>query len=261
MKFKRKVYEIHSDKLNNGQQLSVILLSDLHLAEYGEDNLQLLQEIKAINPDVVLIAGDMVTAKVGYDTKVAENLLIKLALEYPIYYGMGNHEERLRTKVDIYGTLFCEYIKKLKMAGVIILDNENVSIDIHGISVCIFGLQLPLSYYQRMTNIHLETEVMKSLLGKPAKDAYNILLAHHPRYADAYFEWGADLILSGHIHGGVMRLGTQACVSPDLSIFPKFGYGKYDQGHQIMIVSGGLGEHTIPFRIFNPKELVHIVIK
>ena len=90
------------------------------------------------------------------------------------------------------------------------------------------------------------------------KNVTNILLAHNPKYADSYFEWGADVILSGHVHGGVMRLGEKAVISPDIQLFPKYGYGKINRGNQTMIVSSGIGEHTIPFRIFNPRELVVI---
>lgn len=261
MKFITKTYEIHSDKIKDGKNISVVLLSDLHLAEYGEGNIRLIQEIMRINPDMIVSSGDLVTAKPNHDTRVAEELLGKLAKKYPVYYAMGNHEERLKTRTDLYGDMFSEYYERIMDTGVKLLQNENEVMKVGDTSVCIYGLQLSLSYYQRMSRIVLEPKVMTELLGKPNQNDFNILLAHHPRYAESYFDWGADLTLSGHVHGGVMRLGNQACVSPDLSIFPRYGYGKFERGEQCMVVSSGLGEHSVPFRIFNPKELIHLVIK
>lgn len=260
MKFITKTYEIHSDKVKDNA-ISVVLISDLHLAEYGDGNRELIREIRRIQPDLIVSSGDIVTAKPNHDTKVAEELLKTLAEEYPVYYAMGNHEERLKKREDLYGDMFTKYVNRLIEFGVKLLCNEHEVISIGNTAICIHGLQLPLSYYQRMCRISLEQEVMTKFLGEADSEYYNILLAHHPRYADSYFDWGADLTLCGHVHGGVMRLGNQACISPDLSIFPRYGYGRFDRGSQCVIVSGGLGEHSIPFRILNPKELIHLVIK
>ena len=121
---------------------------------------------------------------------------------------------------------------------------------------------MSLEYYKRFDRHQLPIEEIQSSLGDIEDvNVINILLAHHPRYADTYFSWGADLILSGHVHGGVMRLGKKAVISPDIQLFPKYGYGKIRRVDQTMIVSGGIGEHTIPFRFFNPRELVLIEIK
>ena len=261
MGFITKTYEIQSDNVHSGNPISLILLSDLHLAEYGCRNEELIHEINRISPDFIVSSGDLVTAKIEHTTEVVENLLRRLALQYPVYYAMGNHEERLRVRKDLYDDMFMRFYSCMTAMGVKLLCNEKESISIRGTDLCIYGLELPLSYYRRMTKIHLETSVVNELLGRPDPERFNILLAHHPRYGDAYFGWGADLILSGHVHGGVMRLGTQACISPDFSIFPKYGYGEFHKKEQHMIVSSGLGEHSIPFRIFNPKELVHLVIK
>lgn len=260
MKFVTKTYVIHSDKVND-DEISVVLLSDLHLAEYGEGNIELIQAIRSIQPNLIVSSGDIVTAKPNHDTKIAEEFLSTLAKEYPVYYAMGNHEERLKKREDLYGDMFPCYVEKLIESGVKLLKNKKEVIKIGDTSICIYGLGLPLSYYKRMSRITLEKEVITEFLGEPDKKYFNLLLAHHPRYGDSYFTWGADLILCGHVHGGVMRLGNQACISPDLSIFPRYGYGRFDRGNQCMIVSGGLGEHSIPFRIMNPKELIHLVIK
>lgn len=104
---------------------------------------------------------------------------------------------------------------------------------------------------------------LKTLLGKPDENEFHILLAHTPRYAKEYFNWGADLTLSGHYHGGVLRLpfGGKGALSPDFVLFPKYCYGLFKKGEQKLITGSGLGEHTIPIRIANPRELVVISCK
>ena len=104
--------------------------------------------------------------------------------------------------------------------------------------------------------------VMEELIGKPEDNGMQILLAHNPKYGKTYFEWGADLILSGHYHGGVVRLSEHyGLSSPQYLFLPPFCCGDFHKGDQHMIVSAGLGEHTIPLRIHNPRELLLIDIK
>lgn len=261
MNFIKKSYKLHSNTIDAGKELSIVVISDLHLAEYGKDNDALLKAIYKVNPDLILSTGDLVTAKVEHDTKIAEDLLRNLAKSYPVYYTPGNHEERLKVKKEWFGNSYDLYIKRIVKSGVHYLYNQHEDIEINGIKLSIYGLALPLQYFQRMKRIELSLDEVKANIGEAQKDRFNILLAHHPRYAPAYFSWNADLILSGHLHGGVMRLGNQACISPDLQIFPRYGYGLFKKNKQNMIVSAGLGEHTIPFRILNPKEFVHIKIQ
>lgn len=261
MGFIKKTYKLDSDKIEKGKELSIVLISDLHLVQYGCDNIDLLEQIRKIQPDLILSSGDLITAKVEYDTKIAEDLLIALSKEFPVYYAPGNHEERLKVRTDWFGDLYESYIKRIQSFGVHYLYNQKEEILVQGSKVSICGLALPLQYFQRMKRIELELDTVRECIGEPKEDSLNILLAHHPRYARTYFLWNADLTLAGHVHGGVMRLGRQACVSPDLSIFPQFGYGIFKKEKQTMIVSAGLGEHTIPFRIWNPKELVHVIIQ
>ena len=94
-------------------------------------------------------------------------------------------------------------------------------------------------------------------LPKIKTDKYHILIAHNPEFVKTYFKYGADLVLSGHFHGGVFRIGKQGILSPYLKFFPKYAYGKYMNKNQCMIVSGGLEDHSIK-RIWNPYELVCI---
>ena len=88
------------------------------------------------------------------------------------------------------------------------------------------------------------------------------MLAHYPKYFETYVSWKADLILSGHYHGGIVRLGGKyPVVGNDFTLFPKYAYGYYEKEQSVMLVSAGLGEHTIPLRLWNPRELVVADIK
>ncbi len=94
------------------------------------------------------------------------------------------------------------------------------------------------------------------------KDRFQILIAHNPQYFKEYAGWGADLTLSGHVHGGIVRLPLLGgVVSPSLALFPKYSGGRYQQAGRTMILSRGLGTHTINVRMFNPGEVSLIEIK
>ena len=105
----------------------------------------------------------------------------------------------------------------------------------------------------------LSLTAMEEMIGTPSQPGFHVLLAHNPKYGNTYFSWGADLILSGHYHGGVLRLDqNHGLTCPQYLLFPPFCCGEFKKGKQHMIVSAGLGEHTIPVRIHNPRELVLI---
>jgi hypothetical protein len=103
----------------------------------------------------------------------------------------------------------------------------------------------------------METSYLSETLGSPREDACRLLIAHNPDYFEQYAAWGADVVVSGHVHGGIMRLPFfGGVVSPRLTLFPRYDGGRFEKGHTVMILSRGLGTHTLPLRIFNPGELV-----
>lgn len=261
MSFQVKKYTIQTNKLKTADSISIVFLSDLHLAEYGRGNTLLIEQIRSLQPDLILSGGDMVIGSEGHSVEQAVYLLCTLAKEFPVYAALGNHEKRMKEKTSRFGNLYQEYQSKLEAGGVCVLDNTHKAVAVRQNQICIHGLSLPLQYYRKLIRQYLSLDVVKKCLGEAEKGQYHLLLAHHPRFADTYFEWGADLILSGHIHGGVMRLGKRAVISPDVHIFPKYGYGRFFRGQQELLISAGLGEHTMPFRLFNPKELLYIEIK
>ncbi len=251
-RFRVVSYEISHEKIK--KPYTFVVLSDLHNKVYGKNHEKLIRAIEKEQPAGVLIAGDLLTAKPGYPLHLALDLLEQLAPKYPIYYGMGNHEARLFLYPEVYGTMGADYEEKLKGLGISLLRNESRSL---GEDLVITGLDMKREYYKRFKKTTMTTEYLKKTLGEKNKDKFQILLAHHPDYFQEYSSWGADLVLSGHVHGGMVRLPfLGGVISPALRLFPKYDGGSFEEKESRMILSRGLGMHTIPVRLFNPGELV-----
>lgn len=257
-RFVTRTYEIRSGKLTKPCKL--VLLSDLHNKSFGKGNDRLLAAIREIEPDAVLAAGDMLTAERGADFSNALTLMDRLAESYPIYYGMGNHEYRLGLYPERYPGMYEGYMAGLKKAGIEPLINETAYLPAWNIAVC--GVQIDRDYYRHFRRAPMEPSYLRKLLGTPDREKFQLLIAHNPVYFDAYADWGADLVVSGHVHGGIMRLPFLGGVlSPSLTLFPKYDGGMFREHGSTMILSRGLSSHTIPIRIFNPGELIVIEIK
>lgn len=238
------------------KNVRAVCLADLHNKSFGKDNQLLLEAIEKEKPDVILVAGDIPTAKPKEKLDVAVHLLEELAKKYPIYYGNGNHEHRMKIYPDVYGDMAQRYEEKLQEAGVFHLVNEKKAIDDSGIVV--YGSEIDRFYYKRFKVQDMEEDYMESILGKNDATEYNILLAHNPDYFPMYAKWNADLVLAGHVHGGMVRIPFvgKGVVSPNVRFFPKYDGGVFEEGTSKMILSRGLGMHTIPVRLFNPGELI-----
>lgn len=232
-----------------------VILSDLHNKCYGRDNERLLEAIYSQKPDAVFIAGDMITAKPGKKMDIALALLGKLAEKYPIYYANGNHEHRLKLYPQTYGTMADELEKGLQKCKVDRLINQHKKWKDTGI--IIYGSEIDKRYYKRLEPCYMSKEYLQQALGTVQKDYYTVLLAHNPDYFPQYAEWGADLVISGHVHGGMVRFPFgRGIVSPAVRLFPKYDGGIFKEGKKVMLLSRGLGMHTIPIRLFNPGEVL-----
>lgn len=235
--------------------LRAVVIADLHNKRYGRENERLLNEIRARKPDVILIAGDILTAKPGKSIQPAISFLEVLAKEFPVYYGNGNHEHRLKLYPKKYGDMGKQYWQALHDMGIEPMVNSHVVLEDCGLAI--YGAEIEKVYYKRFKTPKMGEEYMGKILGKADERYYTVLLAHNPDYFPQYVGWGADLTLSGHVHGGVVRvpLWGKGLVSPSLKPFPKYDGGIFRQGQAVMILSRGLGMHTIPVRVFNPGEL------
>lgn len=238
--------------------VKAVVLADLHNKRYGKDNERLLQAIDDIHPDMILVAGDILTAKPKAKLDVAVDLMTKLAEKYPVYYGNGNHEHRLKLYPDVYGDMAERYEQAMQKAGIHRLINEHVDLTEDGIAV--YGSEIDKLYYKRFGIRPMEEDYLQSILGHASAEKYTVLIAHDPDYFPYYAAWGADLVLAGHVHGGMVRIPFwgKGVVSPNVRLFPKYDGGKFSCGRSTMLLSRGLGMHTIPIRLFNPGEVLEV---
>ena len=302
--------------------LRIVLLSDLHMAEHGPGNRYLLEACKREQPDLILMAGDLITNlkknPPGYPEAISDviGFAAKLADIAPVYAVNGNHETKLRMKPGLYRI----YAQGLKNAGICLLNNRSRRTVVCGNTLILTGLELGKRSYHKFRRPSFSVDRIRRAVGdggvtaagghrisgssaasdgfcksgssaasdgfcksgssaasdgfcksgsSAASDGFcvsgnsaapcRILLAHNPVFAPFYMEWGADLTVCGHFHGGVMRLrGKQPLLSPYGFLLPEYGYGHFEKDGKHVIVSSGLGEHAIPFRIHNPMELVSI---
>lgn len=236
--------------------LRAIVLADLHNQCYGKGNELLLEEIKRQSPDVILVVGDLPTARPGGKLDTAQNLVRELAKDYPICYANGNHEHRMALHPETYKDMYRQYVEGLKEAGVEPLINEARKIE--GTGIRIYGSLIDECFYKRLAHLEMDADYLEGILGNPDPGEFTVLLAHNPDYFAEYAAWGADLVLSGHVHGGVGRVPflNKGIISPSLRLFPKYDGGFFREGNASMILSRGLGSHTIPVRFWNPGELI-----
>lgn len=201
----------------------------------------------------------MIVSKASNTYENAVKLMEVLAKRYPVYYGNGNHEERLLWKSQECpeaGQIYKDYMKALKNCGIHHLYNDTVKIEEGGSYLYLSGLEISERYYDKFDFPNMPVSYLEKHLGKCEKDSFHILLAHNPCYFDAYAAWGADLTLSGHLHGGIMRLPVLGgVIAPSYQLFPKYDAGLFRKGKKRLIVSVGLGSHSIKVRLFNPPKI------
>lgn len=250
-------YEIRSKKIK--EKYTFVMLSDLHNKSYGRRNEKLIKAIEGCHPDSVMTAGDMYTSKEGSGFDNALALLGELSKQFPVYAANGNHEHKTSEQPRVFGNMYEQYMGKLKELGIETLVNEHLVLPGYNIDIC--GLQIGREYFGHFGKKKMPEGYMESLAGKPNKNCFQILLAHNPVYFEEYVGWGADLVLSGHVHGGIVRLPfLGGMVSPAATLFPKYDGGKFRRGDSTMVLGRGLGTHTLPVRMWNPGELVVVTL-
>lgn len=246
--FRAEYYTVPVSGMKGEKTVRIVMLADLHGTVFGTENRRLLQKIRTLCPDMVCIAGDM-TVKDGGGAAECIALCRKLSELCPVYYAMGNHEARMEGY-----EAFCSGLRK---AGVFVLDNEYRTCFLAEMKICIYGWNADECYYYKCwQRQELPVEELQGQLGFPEKGAYHVLLAHNPEYFQVYRAWGADLVLSGHVHGGIARLPfLGGVISPSLRLFPKYDAGEFRDGDAVMVLSRGLGTHHIRLRFFNVPEI------
>jgi predicted MPP superfamily phosphohydrolase len=256
-------YQVSSSAIQ--KRYRSVVLADLHNKQFGRDNQVLVDAIRKEQPDGIFVAGDMLTAKgsEGYD--IARGLMEQLADTYPIYYANGNHEQRMKNNIAKRGKkrhhfedFETSYQKPLEALGVTFLSNQQIRLGDTGITLV--GLEMNHDFYLKRSQSKMNLTYLEECLGKPRSEEYTVLLAHNPEFFPVYAAWGADLVVSGHMHGGMVRVPIwgKGVISPSLHLFPKYDGGEFHQDHTTMLLSRGIGMHTIPIRLFNPGEILVI---
>lgn len=256
-------YQIKTSKFKEGtKEQRIVFLSDLHNREYGKKNERLIQAIQKERPDLILVSGDMLIGKRGYSFAKAAAFMKRLPQIAPVYYANGNHEQRLHVYEDWYGDMYWDYKRELEEAGVVFLVNESRERRWKDFTEKIYGVEIPMECYARRNAYRIRQEDLIGKIGKAEREKYNILLAHHPADAAVYKRWGADLILSGHLHGGIVRLPfLGGVIDPQAGLFPRYSGSCYQEGETAIVVSKGLGTHTVNIRLFNPAELIVLHVR
>lgn len=250
--------EIEVPKLKKGCRF--VLISDLHNKVYGKNNSKVIEAVKRANPDFVVIAGDLITSHVDESIEPGVNLVKALREHYRIYYALGNHETKIKMYPDRFGNMYERLIKEMEHPNVTMLVDESCILSEY--SICMTGLELERAYFARFKKKPMEVEHLWKHIGKKKHEYCNILLAHNPDYFEEYVAWGADLVLSGHVHGGVMRLPILGgVIAPSYRLFPKYDGGIFKEGETTMLLGRGMGAHTLPFRFFNPAEMYVVTLK
>lgn len=256
-------YPVVSDKLNGLQkERTIIFLSDLHNKEYGEKNIRLVKAIQEQKPDLILIGGDMLVGKKGITCRPAANFIKQLPRIAPVYCANGNHEQRMKTYPKDYGNIYRRYKEELTRAGVHFLENDSKSLqwDLCGLRVS--GLEIPSECYEQFSRDPLTVSEVEERVGMADPKTFQILLAHNPVYFDTYRKWGADLVLSGHLHGGIVRIpGIGGVITPQFRFFPKYSGEMKEKENARIAVSKGLGTHTVNIRFCNPAEIVVLKLR
>ena len=258
-KFQITSYEYRTKKITQSVMFAVV--ADLHAHVYGRDNDILIQKIKEQKPDIILVPGDMIVSRYPETYETAYQTFEKLTEIAPVYFSNGNHESRV-SKVPVMQTeAFLEYENRVRKLGVHILNNASEEVILHGGKFCISGLEIPLECYGKGSYEPLPEHFIRDVLGDAKQDSVQILMAHNPMFAKEYAEWGADVSVCGHTHGGLVRIpGIGSVISPQFELFPKYDAGEFNFGDRKVYVSKGLGTHTFHIRVFDRAEVLMIRI-
>ncbi len=236
----------------------ILQISDLLNKEFGANQKNLISLTKEINPDIIVITGDLIDSRrTNKDNMNIATSYIKSAVDIaPVYYVSGNHESRS----DLYEELkiiFEEY-------GVINMDNTYKNIQLNGVTISLLGLAdicfNPIDNYEYPNSPFSFDEILRNLKTK-SKNNFTILLSHRPELITLYAKENIDLVFSGHAHGGQIRLPfLGGIIAPDQGFFPQYTNGIHRLNSTSLVISRGLGNSLAPQRIFNRPELVVVTL-
>ena len=259
---------VRNIKLNNdmieSKPVRLAFIADFHESLEGKMNSRIADAIAKASPDLILIGGDMLDGYRKSEELPSLDLIDRFYRIAPVVMAPGNHEKKAETKVYVNNTLLYDRFMQGIEDKVHYLKNKSEVFSINGRWIRIFGLDLPLEYFKRREEKTLSVEDIIGYIGYPEKqdNVFNILMAHNPEYFESYAEWGAELTLSGHFHGGIVNLPMiGGVISPRLNVFPKYTKGLYrseKRPDKMMYLTSGLGQHSLRIKINNIPEIIII---
>ncbi len=246
-------YEVESTRLPEAfSGYRIAHVTDLHNDEFGKDNEKLLALIKSTKPDMIVITGDLLDSR-RTDVEKALNFAQQAAKIAPCYYVPGNHESR-------EGKTYDQLEQAMIEAGVFVLRNDKMSIEKDGSTITVAGIDDPRFALNTDRQAKMKDVIGKALSGlmkDVPEEQFTLLLSHRPELFQLYCEYPLDLVLTGHVHGGQVRIpGVGGVIGPGQGLLPDYDAGLYSDGKVTMVLSRGLGQSIIPFRVNNPPELV-----
>jgi uncharacterized protein len=242
--FKLKRVEFNSNKIPEGSEFTILQISDLHNKVFGDNNERLINTVEKSNADIIVLTGDLIDRDTdGFENAFSfvENIT---EISDDVFFVSGNHEwENAHTK---------EFLDGLQERGVTILNNKNTKITEKKVSLNLVGVDDPSTNHENLN------KAFKSI----NRERYTILLSHAPTITEKHDEFPADLVLSGHTHGGQVRIPIiGALVAPDQGFFPKLDKGTYKIGrNQYLYIDSGLGTSVAPIRFLNQSQMSLITI-
>lgn len=252
-------YNITTNQINNS--VNIVIISDLHDNQLGENNKDLINKINALSPDIVLFVGDGVNSD-SKDSKIVINLMKQLSKDNQVFYSLGN------TDIDYIEAGTSDLLRELENIGVIVLDNEYKDIKINGNDIRIGGMYayaFGMNGNNEVDKDTMEDGVYDFLTDFQNTDNYKIMMAHRPDsfiFGNASEVWDIDLVVSGHTHGGQVVLPfLGGLYVGDQGWFPEYDKGLFDLNKiKILITSGlGSGDQKLP-RFNNVPEVVNLKI-
>ena len=219
-------------------EVTIVQVSDLHNQFFGINQSTLLKRIKEADPDIIVITGDVVD-KTHTNFAISEDFIEGAVKIAPVYYITGNHE------VWIGDKKMSPFYEKMRSLGVIFLDDTYVDLGDYILA-------------------GIGDSSLTSFVAYPPFDDSKpvVMLAHEPQFSELYKKLGADLVLTGHYHGGQIIIpGVGGFVSPEYEIFPKMYEGCNDIDGMQLVISRGLGNSVLPVRINNYPELVVVKVR
>jgi len=239
-----RTYTVVSPKLTAEVRLAVV--TDFHSSDNAEE---VAAMVASCAPDAVLLVGDLFDDDTANrPTERTLSLMRQLSAQYPCYYVSGNHEAWTGEMDALY--------RQTEEAGVTVLRMSSGILTVRGQRIALCGIPDP--YEMVFSGAPDTEEQLRQALEDVDSADFTVLLAHRPELLAKYAQFPLDLVVSGHAHGGQVRIPgvLNGLYAPNQGWFPKLAGGAYTQDGTTLIVSRGLAVRTRLPRIFNRPEVV-----